>query len=787
MLKHYLKVAFRNMWKYKMQSGISIVGLAMGFICFALAMLWIRYEMSYDKFHRNAERIYCVYKPAIFTHSGMSRSINFRTAALLKETFPEISDASTVTPEWYITGSPIKIDEVEHPAFRIKIDSAFFRMFDIRILEGNRDFLIPLSNKVAITQQKAREWFGNETPIGKELIYYGDKKTICAVVAGWNQPSNYRFDIIESLEMNYTWNDSRGENVLIKLLPETNIEAFKKKLAEFKTEKKSDNNTGNLTIEKIKLIPLTQIRYKDTDINREVSFQYIVYFAIAGLLVIFCSLLNYLILFISRFRIRQKELALRVVCGASGSSLFLLLSVEFLLTLLLAFGLGLTCVQLVLPTFRKLAEIHSDTITVYGQLSGYVLGVILLSFLIFLLILIVFRKRTLNVSIRRGRSNLFRYASIVLQLIISIGFIFCTSVLLKQIYYLHHTSDIGFSYKNIANVGVYPGDMEVLANQLKKIPEITDILLLPKGADAPLFPVGGRTATYIFEWDDKPSKKEPVVLSLRHHFSGHIIEFYGIQLLKGEWLDENDSINVLINEAAVKAFGWDEPIGKSFGMDDNNRVGYKVKGVIKNIYNLLPTMPPSPWCYSQKGYTNHGAGGGGIPIKYQEGTWKIVKSKIENLFEKEYKNAVFKDITQAEEAYDDLFKSEAALLKLLSFVSLICIVICLFGFVSIVSLTCEERRKEIAIRKINGATVHDILIIFFREFTALLALGALVAFTFGYYIMKKWLEQYNLQTAIPLWLYVAILLALASIIILCVGWRVYKTSNENPAEVVKRE
>ena len=434
----------------------------------------------------------------------------------------------------------------------------------------------------------------------------------------------------------------------------------------------------------------------------------------------------------------------------------------------------------------KLAEIHSDAITVYGQLSAYVLAVILLSLLIFLLILLVFRKRALNVPIRKGRSNLFRYASIVLQLIISIGFIFCTSILLKQIYYLHHTSDIGFSYTNIANVAVYPVDEKVLTNQLKNIPEITDILLLSDVTATPLFPLASRSSTGIDEWDEKPSGKKPVVLSIRRYFSGHIIDFYGIQLLKGEWLDENDSINVLVNEAAVKAFGWNDPIGKSFDMNDK-KAGYKVKGVVKNIYNLLPTMPPSPWCYSQKGYPYFGNSGGGIPIKYQEGTWKTTKAKIENLLEKEYKDAQYKYIIQAEEAYDDLFKSEAALLKLLSFVSLICIVICLFGFVSIVSLTCEERRKEIAIRKINGATIHDILIIFFREFTALLALGALVAFTFGYYIMKKWLEQYNLQTTIPLWLYVAILLALALIIILSVGWRVYKTSNENPTEVVKRE
>jgi len=169
MLLHYLKIALRNMWKYKMQSVVSIIGLAMGFICFALAMLWIRYEMSYDKFHRDAERIYVVYQPSIFSSNGSARGVNFRMPAFLKETFPEINEASAVTPEWNINGSEIKLDRVEYKAFWIRIDSAFLSMFDIRILEGSRDFLIPLSNKIAVTQQKAREWFGNENPFGKGI------------------------------------------------------------------------------------------------------------------------------------------------------------------------------------------------------------------------------------------------------------------------------------------------------------------------------------------------------------------------------------------------------------------------------------------------------------------------------------------------------------------------------------------------------------------------------------------------------------------------------------------
>jgi ABC-type antimicrobial peptide transport system permease subunit len=118
-------------------------------------------------------------------------------------------------------------------------------------------------------------------------------------------------------------------------------------------------------------------------------------------------------------------------------------------------------------------------------------------------------------------------------------------------------------------------------------------------------------------------------------------------------------------------------------------------------------------------------------------------------------------------------------------ISLVCVFICVFGFVSMVSLTCEERRKEIAIRKVSGATVKDILDIFFKEYLTLLAVGAVIAFPVGYYIMKQWIEQYVHQTEISAWIYAAILLALILAIVLCVGGKVYKTSRENPVIAIK--
>jgi len=257
--------------------------------------------------------------------------------------------------------------------------------------------------------------------------------------------------------------------------------------------------------------------------------------------------------------------------------------------------------------------------------------------------------------------------------------------------------------------------------------------------------------------------------------------------LAGEMLTNSDPDSVvMLNETAVKEFGWHDPVGKKFA---DGR--FTVKGVVKNVYNF-PTKEAKPVCYLRpwperesatmrlRGTTMYGRT---ILFKYHEGMWNFCIKKIEKM-----KNEFHIDaIHNAEEIFYDNLKSEKALLKLLSFVSAICVLICVFGFVSLVSLTCEERRKEIAIRKINGATAGDILAIFAKEYFLLLLIGAVIAFTTGYFIMQRWLEQYVKQTSIPAWIYLSIIFVLALIIVLCVGWQVWRASVENPAEVVKSE
>jgi len=785
MFPHYLKIAFRNMWKYKNQTLISVIGLAAGFTCFALATLWIRYEMTFDAFHKNAKQMYVVYSPSRDIFFNYNRVHFSRLSEYLKETFPEIADAITVF--WSFPGDKVIVESREYPASTILADTSIFRMFDVRVIEGSHEFLIAGSNKIAITQQKARRVFGDENPIGK-TVHRGhiimEEFTICAIVSDLPKRSNFAYDFISP---------PRGGGVtIIRLHPGINVKSFQQKLYDHEISEQGIVNE-NLIIK-----PITKIRYTDPDMRKEIKFQYIVFFSLSGLLIIFCALFNYLTLFASRFRIRQKELALRIVCGASGRSLWLMLSVEFLLTLLFSVVLGCMLTQWLHKPFLTMSGIQMDLSAVLLESLAYIGCIIVVAMLVFWSILLIFRHKSLNASIRRSNKNFSRKVSVVVQLVISIGFAFCSIVIIRQIHFLHHTDDLGFSFQNRGSVTIREASMNVhgvLENHLKQIPEIVEVFEASGMTD--LFNIGLVTSMSVSSWDDKPYDAEEITLE-QLSVTSKYTDFYNFRLVTGEMLTDADPNNlVFINENAAKAFGWHDPVGKSFhGFQHGSETYYTVKGVVKNIYNSTPTVEARPSVYSR------GRAGirwssrsrdGQIQVvrvalfQYHDGTWKSCMEKIEQTLKNEYPDLLDYEIFNYEEEFNKILKSEGILSKLLSFASVICILICVFGFVSLVSLTCEERRKEIAIRKISGATAGDIISMFAKEYSLLLIVGAVIAFPAGHYIMQRWLENYEIRTNIPAWIYLSIICVLALVVVLCAGWQVYRSSVENPADVVKNE
>ena len=787
MIKHCLKIAIRNLVKYKVQSAISILGLAVGFVCFSLSLYWIHYEMTYDHFRQNADRIYMVRTNDEYTEGKISTRVPYSLAAYLAQHFPDIA----VAAPFHLISKRISVNDKYQDAVFSSADSAWMNLMDIRIIKGNRNFMLPKDNaEIAITEEAAKKWFRTEDPIGKEVKMLRRTKKICAIVQAENRHTNFPFDFIGNPELGKTWWYITW-NILIKVKPDTDIEELESKInANLPAELKQVTSTRKTGIERIILTPLSKLHYaKDFRNNKEagITFQYIIYFSIAGILIITCALINYLTLFINRMRVRQREMALRMIHGANIRSLVSLLTVEFLLLLACAVTTGFLLIEICFSSFIELTGIDAAKSSLYGETFLFIglISLIILTAIIGLLYILYHRSLHLSLRYNTGRSTgtQLRRGSIVLQLFVCLSFIGCTVLINQQLDYLRHR-DLGLKIKNRGSFSVM-GDMDYtpLIRKIKELPMITEVM------QPDYYPIVSQlTAIGQFDnWDglDIPiDTPVPVKLFLGKE---DFFRFYGITLLAGEWLDDLSTYeDIIINESLARRMGWSpqEAIGKHI---IQSYITYTIVGVVKDCHYGAPTLPIPHTGFlvgEQMGLMQRSAG---ILFKYKEGTWNECRKALEHLYQTECSPENILRLNSEEEVYNNYLRSEEMLTRLLSFASLVCILTAMFGIYSLVTLTCEQRRKEIAIRKVNGATVWSILFLFFREYLIMLCIAALFAFPITYVIIKQWILNYVRQVSISPLPFILILIGLALTVIAGISWRVWKAANENPAEVIKNE
>ena len=787
MIKHCLKIAIRNLVKYKVQSAVSILGLAVGFVCFSLSLYWIHYEMTYDHFRQDADRIYMVRTNDEYTEGKISTRVPYSLAAYLAQHFPDIA----VAAPFHLISERISVNDKYQDAVFSSADSAWMNLMDIRIIKGNRNFMLPKDNaEIAITEEAAKKWFRTEDPIGKEVKMLRRTKKICAIVQAENRHTNFPFDFIGNPELGKTWWYITW-SILIKVKPDTDIEELESKInANLPAELKQVTSIRKTGIERIILTPLSKLHYaKDFRNNKEagITFQYIIYFSIAGILIITCALINYLTLFINRMRVRQREMALRMIHGANIRSLVSLLTVEFLLLLACAVTTGFLLIEICFPSFIELTGIDTAKSSLYGEAFLFIglISLIILTAIIGLLYILYHRSLHLSLRYNTGRSTgtQLRRGSIVLQLFVCLSFIGCTVLINQQLDYLRHR-DLGLKIKNRGSFSVM-GDMDYtpLIKKIKELPMITEVM------QPDYYPIVSQlTAIGQFDnWEglDIPiDTPVPVKLFLGKE---DFFRFYGITLLAGEWLDDLSTYeDIIINESLARRMGWSpqEAIGKHI---IQSYITYTIVGVVKDCHYGAPTLPIPHTGFlvgEQMGLMQRSAG---ILFKYKEGTWNECRKALEHLYQTECSPENILRLNSEEEVYNNYLRSEEMLTRLLSFASLVCILTAMFGIYSLVTLTCEQRRKEIAIRKVNGATVWSILYLFFREYLIMLCIAALFAFPITYVIIKQWILNYVRQVSISPLPFILILIGLALTVIAGISWRVWKAANENPAEVIKNE
>jgi len=798
MFIHNLTVALRNLTKYKTQSIVSILGLAAGFACFSLTAMWIRYENSFDNFHPKGDRIYKIVFKDKTTQSGYYPRVPAPLADYLKTNLPEIEETARL--ESY--GRSFHSSILQDKFIDIKgIDSGFIKMFDLpaellKELKSTQPYIIPCAvsqstaNKLLCDTIQNIIGLRSESSDPKEKLF-----EIQRILPDWERSE------IKYYGLKFK-NDNQGTpweyniiDVYVLLKEGVDKDAFIQKINNLIVEQLKNPVRQNLTA-----IPLRDVHkvIQGYQTASNTKYQHILIFACAGALVILCALFNFLVLFITRLKMRGRELALRKVNGATDSSLMITLLTEFGLVLLLSLLAGEYLIKMSLPFFQKMSGTNMEQIDIYRETLLFAAILFIGTILLCALPIHYFRKKTLNRHLhgkmQGGIKNLFQKVVMVSQLLMSAIVIIATLVIYLQVSYLQSRS-IGCNLHNIYSFQAgYPkvNDLTPISNAINKFPFVEKIIFSHRS----IFPsFDDRYVSINIEHEDgKGITKEKI---REFYVDPEMFDLLEIHLLEGRIFNKEESNVTIINETASRFLGKNGKLGSILNcqaLEGFQFNGQTIVGIVSDFYlespltNIQPTMYNN--MYETTGQSSISRKDNKIIIKVKEGMNDSIVNEIrikayqmaKEMFSKSFSNWN----KNWEETYADMFlTSEKNLAKLFSIVSIICLLISIFGIYSLASLTCEQRRKEIAIRKINGATMKDILNLFFKEFFILLGIAIVIAFPIGYYVMHLWLEQYSRQVPMGPILFLGIALALALVIILTIIFRVWRAASANPAQVIK--
>ena len=770
MILHYLKMAFRSLMKHRVQSVLSIVGLAVGFVCFAYSLIWLRYERTFDSFHPNADRIYMLYeKNSIIRGNLESRIAPYPFAATMKEQFPEVEAATAFFPQ----AVSYKKDESLGFLKAVSVDTAFLDLFDVRILAGSRSFLHS-DREIALTPTAARRLFGTDQVLGRTLdLGSGEEKTVTALVSEWKGHSSIPYESLIGIEP-YRRTDWKAGIFMVcfRLRQDADTADFTRKLraadSEVPVRKTSDYDIrlAMFSAEHLNFCPIAEsyeLLFKD---ETQIRQSYIRMFVWIGVLVMVIALANYFSLLVNQMMNRSKELALRLVNGSSRRGLFALFATELMLMLSVGGFISLLLMEWAEKLFMEISYVKTAWLP---EALVYFFGVLLCSLLVAGTIIGYYSRRSLTLALQSrkvpaGWRMSFGRMSMAFQLLVSLLVLFCFSVLFRQLTYLSQTTDIGFERKERATIEVSEEFIGNFLHDLRAQPYIREASV----SVSTLLPQSSYGITTTMDDQGKSITFDSFVVD------ENFLRFYHIPLKDS--LQSDDERQCLLTESAARELGGPDLVGQSF-------VGYTIVGIVPDLYTKAPTVPVKPTelkiIRQEDTYSKDK-----VLIRYDERYTEELKRFVVSWF---LERKTYATLNIATEVYDTYLASERMLMRLLGVMAGVCVLIALFGVYAHVVLACEHRRKEIAVRKVNGATAGLIVRSFLKEYFLLLLAASAFAFPLGTIVMQRWLEQYVLRVGLSWWIYAGIFLLLWIFIMGCIGRSVWCAARENPAEVIKSE
>lgn len=797
MLPNYFKIAWRNLVRNKLYSGINIMGLAIGLSVCMLIMLYVAHEASYDTFHKNAKRIYWIQGRIKMGNDSMFvPAMSYATGPLAKEAEPAVESFVRFRKE----GNNTIIQNSQSPSLKFAedkflfADSNFFNFFSFRLVQGNKNQVLENPFTVVISQNAANKYFGNQNPVGKVIRYNNAYNfTITGVAEKAPSNSSIDYDFAASLSSLSSVTEEKGLTQSQSVQPGAFATYFLLKQPQdgFRLEgrllqlsRAADKNGDDN--ERYIATPFTDTHLK-ANYSDASNTKYIKVFPFVAALILLLALTNYMSLSTARSTIRAKEIGVRKVLGADRKTIAGQFFIESALFTAIAFALSYMLCFICQPFFFNFLQIDLDKSFLFHpymllSFCGLFVITVLLAATYPSILLSAYKPVLVlygKFSKQSGGINVRQFFT-VFQFAVSVILIICGVVIYNQLYFFKHAAT-GMNRENVLMVPFGPSagnHYAAFKKETQSLPAIEQVTtanhLMYKGYDM---------------FFTKPANGNKDVTLSAFSVDENFISLLGLQWKmapqdSSAYLKQNA---VVLNEAAVEKLDLTAPVtGERIPMANKQ---YEVAGVLKDFnYETLHNKIGALALFITKDTATEWGQMGGCffaKIKTNVNMPSVIK-QIKSIYEK-YGNEKPFEYYFMDDAFDAQYKAEDRLSKIFGAFTAFTLFIACLGLFGLATFTAEQRTKEIGIRKVLGASVAGIVSMLSKDFIKLISISFVIASPIAWWVMSQWLQNFAYRIQISGWIFLAAGFFVVFIALLAVSFRAIKAAIANPVKSLRTE
>jgi len=780
-----IKLAFRNLIKNKFFSILNILGLSSGIAVSVLVFMWVADELSFDKQHKNLDNIFFAISNQTYDNGNEvhTKCTPFPLKDALQKNYPEVETVCRFT-EWgnFPVGNGDKKFVTD---MIVAADPEFTDIFTLELIEGDINCLNNCEN-IIITKKVANTFFGNKSALGQPLLINSIKEfTVGAVVADNPKNTTLDFNIIMPIiqltklfgaDFSNWYGNWPSTIVLIK--PNSNVTILSQSIKNLNKENGSEN------IE-LSLKPLKNDRlYTNNGIGYRL--QYIYLFIGIGIIILLIACINFVNISTAKTQKRAVEVGIRKVNGAEKRNIVMQFLTEKVVIIFICMCVSLIMAYSAIPLFNQISGksiTFTEVFDLKFSLGFLAIGIATTIFAsvypsLYMSSFSAMRALKPLGSLTKSKKISFRNILVIIQFSLSVALIICTIVINSQLKHLMNTN-LGYDKENLIYVelnGASTMKDEVLIQELNKLPQIVNCTKADKG------PFLGGNNTGGFDWEGKDPKSS-VLISITQ-VDNNYLQTLGIKLAEGNnfsnidyFKDDVQEYEVILNQEAIRQMQLKDPIGKSFGFGWKGRIigiveDYHFESLHSKIEPLvlIPITTNAPI----------------LIVRLQKGnihsTLEKVKEVWQNINPQEPLTTGFFN-----DKLNSMYTSEKRISNLFSSFSFIAIFISCLGLLGLSAFAAEQRTKEIGIRKVNGASVYNILFMLNKSFIQLVFISIIIGIPLAYLFMEKWLQKFAYKTEMSWLMFVAAALTALIIAVITVSWQSVKSAMQNPVKSLKYE